>query len=399
MSELNIAIVGHIDHGKSTLLGRLLFDTDNISKSKKEGLNIDVVDNINFAYLLDSFEQEQKQGKTINSMRVAVDINNRSCIFFDVPGHAEYIDRMITSISKVDYALIVIDVLQGIQEQTIHHLNILSLFEVRNITVVINKMDRINCSKEQFSEIEKQINKICKELRINIDNIIPISAQKGINVVKNQNLCKWYTGLSVIESLISMKIEKETSRSDFVFSVQDIYEISGVKYIAGKVLSGSMDKGSDEVLNIINKEKYKIINIKNNSGDCINEINRGDLALVQLNDEANVKRGDILMDGSDIVYSTKKISLDIVWTGDEKYDESKQYYVNVATQAASCQIVLQKELYINKNRKNKDKGNLFKGIVALDNKIAVSKYDELDELGTVTILNKGTIVAIGIVSK
>jgi small GTP-binding protein len=396
MSELNIAIVGHIDHGKSTLLGRLLFDTDNISKSKKEGLSIDGVDNINFAQLLDSFEQEQKENKTINSMRVAIDIENKKYVFFDIPGHVEYIDRMITSISKVDYAFIIIDVLQGIQEQTIHHLNMLKLFNIKNIIVIINKMDSVDYKQSQFQEVKKDICSICDELDINIDKIIPISAQKGINVTKNQDICKWYREGSLTDLLNEIKPNKDRNiNNDFVLSVQDIYEIDKSRYIAGKVLSGNMYKDSSEISNIKTNEKGSIISMRNNSGDYIDEVVLGSVTLLQLEYAKTIKRGDIFVKKGDAVKCVQEILVNIVCTSDEKMDESRHYDVNIATQATGGHVVLQKKIYINKNTKNK--GNILRARVIFDDALALSKYEEIVELGTITIMDNGAIIAIGIV--
>src|SRR5881398_1375573 len=209
---LRIVFVGHVDHGKSTLIGRILHDTDSLPEGKiemvkkacaAEGMEFE------FAFVLDALLEEQKQNVTIDTTEIRFKTKRRKYIIIDAPGHKEFLKNMITGASRADAAVLVIAANEGVREQSRRHAYLLSLLGIRQLVVVVNKMDLADFSEERFNEIEKQYRKFLADLGLEARIFVPASAKNGDNVASASKKMKWDKGATVLEALDLLEPQKE----------------------------------------------------------------------------------------------------------------------------------------------------------------------------------------------
>src|SRR3989338_6802859 len=195
--QLKIVVVGEVDSGKSTLIGRLLFDTGLIAKDVKEGLKKtceDLGKNFEFAYLLDSFREEREEDFTLDTTQAMLKTENGDFLLVDVPGHREFLKNMLTGASYADAAILVVDVNSPLDERTKRHIYILKFLGITEVGVAVNKMDSVSYSKENFYQKEEALFKFCKNIGIGLSFAIPVSAKEGDNLIKESRRVGWYEG-------------------------------------------------------------------------------------------------------------------------------------------------------------------------------------------------------------
>src|SRR5437016_8441202 len=200
--QVRIVIVGHVDHGKSTLVGRLLHETGSLPEGKLEMLKAVSARRgmpFEWSFLLDALQTERDQGITIDTTQIRFRTRSRDVVLIDAPGHAEFLRNMITGASQADGALLIIDALEGVRDQTRRHGYLLHLLGVRQVAVVINKMDRVDFEEQRFRDIEAEISTHLVNLGLTPIAVIPISARDGDGVARRTDLIAWYWGPTVVE--------------------------------------------------------------------------------------------------------------------------------------------------------------------------------------------------------
>src|SRR5438045_6746178 len=203
-SKLRVVFVGHVDHGKSTLIGRILQDTGSLPEGKVEMVKkACAAEGIEFeyAFLLDALLEEQKQNVTIDTTEIPFRTSRRQYAIIDAPGHKEFLKNMITGASRADAAVLVIAASEGVREQSRRHAYLLSLLGIKQVVVVVNKLDLVDFSEERFKEIDKEYQKFLADLGLEARAVIPASAKQGENVARAGMKMKWYCGASVLEAL------------------------------------------------------------------------------------------------------------------------------------------------------------------------------------------------------
>ena len=248
MDVLSFVIVGHVDHGKSTLIGRLLYDTDSLPPDKIEEMqkaSTEAGRETEFAYLLDHLEEERKQGVTIDTTQVFFKTDKRRYVIIDAPGHVEFVKNMITGASQAEAAVLIIDVVEGVKEQTKRHSYMLSLLGLHQVVVVLNKMDLVDFSQERFKNVKKGVAEWLKSISIEPTCYIPISAIKGDNVASKSENMDWYTGLTFMESLDTLQNRQTPEDKPLLMPVQDVYKVGEKRINVGRVESGVIEKGTE----------------------------------------------------------------------------------------------------------------------------------------------------------
>src|SRR5262252_5230116 len=228
--KLRVVFVGHVDHGKSTLIGRILHDTGSLPESKVEEIKKACAAEgmeFEFAFLLDALLEEQKQNVTIDTTEIPFRTARRRYAIIDAPGHKEFLKNMITGASRADAAVLVIGADEGVREQSRRHAYLLSLLGIKQIIVVVNKMDLVNYSEGRFNEIEQEYRKFLRELGLNARTFIPASAKEGENVARASMKMKWYCAASVLEALDFLEAQKRDVDLPLRFCVQDVYRFDG----------------------------------------------------------------------------------------------------------------------------------------------------------------------------
>lgn len=335
---LKLVIVGHVDHGKSTLIGRLLFDTHSLSEDKIAEITqicSALGKEFEFGYILDNLEEERDQGITIDTTQIFFGSKNRRYVIIDAPGHVEFIKNMITGASQAETAAIIIDAEEGVKEQTKRHAFILSMLGMKNVIVLINKMDRVGYNQGRFNEINDAFTHFLKEIRLNAVDIIPISASKGDNVVNRSDHLPWYAGQTFLEALDSLHLKKNEQDLPFRFVVQDIYNFSK-RIIAGKVVSGVLRQNemvtilpTGESTRIQSLEEYLKCPTTAETGKCIG---------ITTTEKVFCDRGYVFSDPEDLPVVTHQFRANIFWMDKVPCKKGETVIFRCSTQESRCTI-------------------------------------------------------------
>src|SRR6266404_5457700 len=251
---LKVVFVGHVDHGKSTLIGRILHDTDSLPEGKidmvkkacaAEGMEFE------FAFVLDALLEEQKQNVTIDTTEIRFKTKRRKYIIIDAPGHKEFLKNMITGASRA--AVLVIAANEGVREQSRRHAYLLSLLGIKQLIIVVNKMDLADFSEKKFEEIEKEYRKFLAELGLEARVFVPASAKNGDNVASTSKRMKWHRGPSLLEALDLLESQSADVDLPLRFCVQDVYRFDERRIIAGRIETGKLRVGDELVFSPANK--------------------------------------------------------------------------------------------------------------------------------------------------
>jgi len=247
--KVSVVIVGHVDHGKSTLIGRLLYDSDSITEGRVEEIQKlaeEYKKRFEFAYFLDSFDDELKEERTIDTTGVMFKGEKNLYSITDVPGHKEFIKNMLTGASHTEVAVLVVAADEGIQEQTGRHAFLINMLDIKKLFVMVNKMDAVDYREEIFLDIRNKVAKLLTSFGYHDIQFIPGSALEGDNIYKSSARMEWYRGPTLIEALDGVELPpKEVKPLRFV--VQDTYVVDSDKVVVGRVESGVLKKG-DEVI-------------------------------------------------------------------------------------------------------------------------------------------------------
>ena len=293
--NVNVVLVGHVDHGKSTMIGRLLYDSESIKDERVEEIQKlaeEYKRKFEFAYFLDSFEDELKEERTIDTVSLMFKSKKNFYTITDVPGHKEFIKNMLTGASHADVAVLVVSAEEGVQEQTRRHMFLLKMLGIKQVFVVVNKMDIEDYNKERFEEVKEQISKLLNSFDYATEEMlfIPVSAMEGDNIYTYSEHMKWYDGPTLIDALdgVILKGKEKPLR----FAVQDIYKVDDEETIVGRVESGILRR-ADNVVFEPSGVKAKV--------EKINVFDEGELAEAKAGDSigiiingGEVKRGDVL---------------------------------------------------------------------------------------------------------
>src|SRR6202795_2897918 len=247
---VRIVIVGHVDHGKSTLIGRLLAETGSLPDGKLEQLKaVSARRGVPFewSFLLDALQTERDQGITIDTSQIRFRTPARDFVLIDAPGHAEFMRNMITGASQADAALLIVDAAEGVRDQTRRHGYLLHLLGIRQVAVVINKMDRVDFSATRFAEISAEISAHLTGLGLTPSAVIPISARDGDGVAERTPRISWYKGPTVVEALDALEPARPLEQLALRLPVQAIYKFDHRRIVAGRIESGHLCAG-DEIV-------------------------------------------------------------------------------------------------------------------------------------------------------
>jgi len=261
---LKFVVVGHVDHGKSTLIGRLLYDTESLPPDKMDEVRkASQADGstTEFAFVMDHLEEERKNRVTIDTAQIWFRTDRREYVIIDAPGHKQFLKNMITGSSLAEAALLLIDSEEGLREQTHRHAYLLSLLGVKQIIVVINKMDLVDFAQARFEELRDAITKRLNEFGIKPLCVIPISAQLGDNLSGAGENLSWFKGKTLLDALDDLQHIGKPQDALLRFPLQDIYDQGGEKVLVGKMVSGTLNKGQEVIFHPCGKSA-KIKEIK-----------------------------------------------------------------------------------------------------------------------------------------
>ncbi len=330
VEKMNIVIVGHVDHGKSTVIGRLLADTGALPAGKLEQIERYCerhAQPFEYAFLIDALKDERRQNITIDSARVFFNSERRRYIVLDAPGHIEFLKNMVTGAARAEAALLVIDALEGIQENSRRHGYMLSLLGIRQLAVLVNKLDLVNYSPERFESIRSEYAQFLASVGLNAKHFIPISARFGDNISRSNDRMAWYGGETdgaptVLQALDGFEKEKPPRDRPFRLPVQDVYRFSedgdDRRIVAGTVASGAAAAG-DELVFYPSGKRSRVERIQSwpENASCEQQIIvSGQAAGLTLVEQVYVQRGEIAARADEPPPQTaRRVRASIFWLG------------------------------------------------------------------------------------
>ena len=404
---LRFITCGAVDDGKSTLIGRLLYDSKLIFEDQLKTLQSDSekvgttqgTGEIDYALLLDGLKAEREQGITIDVAYRYFATPKRKFIIADTPGHEEYTRNMATGASTANLAVILIDARAGVITQTKRHAFIASLLGIKHIVVAINKMDLMDYSEELFHNIRQEFSDFMQKLDVPDIKYIPLSALKGDNVVNKSEKTPWYKGAPLLETLENVNILHDSNLSDFRFPVQHVIRPHlDFRGFAGTVVSGVSAVG-DTVKVLPSRKESKIKNIVTADGN-LQEAFAPQAVVIELEDEIDISSGDIIVHSNNQPKSSKNFEAIVIWMNEKVFDSSREYVIR--HNGRNIKSRLDSILYnIDVNtleKQNADKLQMNEiGRVALSTTKAIhfDAYSKNNETGSLIIIDPITNVTIG----
>jgi sulfate adenylyltransferase subunit 1 len=342
-SLLRFTTAGSVDDGKSTLIGRLLYDSKSIFEDQMEhivqsGKRLGR-EELDLSLLTDGLRAEREQGITIDVAYRYFATPQRKFIIADTPGHIQYTRNMVTGASTADLAVILIDARKGVLEQTIRHSYIASLLDIRHIVFCINKMDMVSWSESVYVGIKQELELLVGKLNISEAHYIPISAKYGDNVVDQSDKMEWYPGKTFLNLIETIEIRKNKNPDNKRFPVQTIIRPQNAEFhdyrgYAGRVAGGVFRPG-DEVTVLPSLQRSKIKNI-DVLGKTLSETNTGDSVTISLQDQIDISRGDMLVSANDLPVISQEINLIICWFNERPMKLGGRYLIRINSNEAGC---------------------------------------------------------------
>jgi sulfate adenylyltransferase subunit 1 len=344
MNILKFFTAGSVDDGKSTLIGRLLYDTDSVLDDQLEAIKNANRKNddgtVDLAILTDGLRAEREQGITIDVAYKYFQTENRKFIIADTPGHIQYTRNMVTGASNANLAIILVDARNGVVEQTIRHSYLVSLLGIKQVILAVNKMDMVDYSETAFNAIVEKYQSLATELNLTHVHYLPVSALKGDNIVHTSERMKWYQGPSLLHYLETVDVSIEVSDKARM-PVQLIIrpqtdELHDYRGYAGRVAGGSFSVGD------------KITVLPAGTSSTITEIeffdkklttaNIGQSVVLHLADDVDISRGDTVVNAKHLPYETKAIEADLCWMDTRALDTSNMYLLQHNSKTTKCKI-------------------------------------------------------------
>ena len=408
MDLLRFTTAGSVDDGKSTLIGRLLFDSKSIFEDQMEAIESVSTkkgeDQVNLALLTDGLRAEREQGITIDVAYRYFATPKRKFIIADTPGHIQYTRNMVTGASTANLAIILVDARNGIVEQTKRHSFIASLLGIPHIIYCINKMDLVNYKEDEFLKLKKELSNFSSKLTSKDVRFIPISALKGDNIVNRSSKMKWYEGSTLLHILENIHIASDYNLIDCRFPVQHVIrpqkkEFHDFRGYAGRISGGIFKKG-DEIV-VLPSGFYSKIKAIYNFDEQLEEAFVPMSVTMTLEDDLDISRGDMLVRANNQPQATQDIDLMICWLGENPLSEKGKYIVKHTSKEVRGIIkkVLYKvdinTLHRNENDKIISSNDIARISIRVTQPLFIDKYRKNRVTGSVIIIDENTHNTIG----
>ncbi len=343
---LKMVVVGHVDHGKSTLIGRLLHDTGSLPDGKLEELKAVSAKRgmpLEWSFVLDAFQAERDQAVTIDTTQIWFKTKRRDVVIIDAPGHREFLKNMVSGAALADAAILVVDAAEGVREQTKRHAYLLNLLGLRQVIVVVNKMDLVGWSAERFETVKAEVAAYLNGLGLVANHIIPISARDGANLASlADGDAPWFGGPCVVDALDEFRTRGIATDLPLRFVVQDVYKFDERRIVAGRVESGTLHVG-DELIVSPSGLKGRVKTIEHwGPGTAPVKVLAGDVAGITFEEQIFVERGDILSLASTEDTQAPMLSMvfrgRLFWLSNTPLAAGNTYTLRLATRQAKVTV-------------------------------------------------------------
>ncbi len=408
--QMNVVIVGHVDHGKSTLIGRLLADTGSLPEGKLETVKANCERNakpFEYAFLLDALKDERTQGITIDTARCFFKSKKRDYIIIDAPGHIEFLKNMVTGASRAEAALLVIDAHEGIKENSKRHGYMLSFLGIKNIAVCVNKMDLVKYSEEVFNQIKNEFLAFLSEINLEPAYFIPIAAREGDNIVSLSKWMSWYKDTYVLKAIDNFTKTAPKFQQEFRFPVQDIYKFTEEgddrRIVAGRVETGTINVG-DDVIFLPSKKRSRIQSIEGFNVPIQQEVSAGQSTGFTLGTQIYIRSGEIMCKVNERwPHVSTKFRANIFWMGKQPLVKGKMYKLKIVTQhvpvvlSEIINVLDASELSSVTNKLQIDRHDVAECILETFKPVAFDEVSVISETGRFVIADNYEIAGGGII--
>ena len=343
--RMNIVIVGHVDHGKSTVIGRLLADTHSLPEGKLEHIRAQCELNskpFEYAFLLDALKDEQAQGITIDAARVFFKSDLRHYLILDAPGHIEFLKNMITGAARAEAALLVIDAAEGVQENSRRHGYMVSLLGIKQLAVVVNKMDLVGWDRGVYDRIVREYGAFLDQVGIRPACFIPVSARGGDNIADRAVHLAWYQGPTVLNALDQFHSEPAPVALPFRMPVQDVYKFTKQgddrRIVAGTIDAGAVSVG-DTVIFYPSGKKSRVKSIEAFNRPTQARAEAGWSVGFTLQEQIYITRGEVAtVEGQPRPQVSTRLRVSLFWLGKEAMVKRKEYLLKLGTTRVTARI-------------------------------------------------------------
>ena len=405
---LRFTTAGSVDDGKSTLIGRLLYDSKSIFQDQLDAIEESSkgkgFDYIDLSLLTDGLKSEREQGITIDVAYRYFETPKRKFIIADTPGHIQYTRNMVTGASTANLAIILIDARNGLMEQTHRHSFIASLLGIPHIIVCVNKMDLVNYNEEKYNEIVEKYKSFSSKLNVKDIRFIPISALKGDNIVNKSKEMEWYTGATLIHELENVHISSDLNHIDCRFPVQTVIrphreEYQDFRAYAGRIESGVFKSG-DKVKILPSGFNTSIKNIYLDSASIDEAFSPMSVSFT-LEDDLDISRGDMIVRENNIPQITQDLDVIITWMNNKPLQKNSKFYLKHTSQEVKAIVTdIKYEININTLHRNLDVDNLKLnsiGRISLrtSNPLFVDRYKVNRRTGSLILIDFRTFETVG----
>ncbi|MDB6036592.1 MAG: adenylyl-sulfate kinase, partial [Verrucomicrobiales bacterium] len=338
--QLKIVIVGHVDHGKSTFVGRLFNDTGSLPEGKLEQMQrIAERRGVPFewANLMDALQSERDQNITIDTAQIWFQTKKRQYVIIDAPGHKEFLKNMVTGAANAEAALLLIDANEGVQEQSRRHGYLLNLLGIRQIAVLVNKMDLQGYSQQRFNDIESEYRKFLQTVGVEPKCFVPIAAKHGDNIATRSSNMPWWQGPTVLDVLDDFKVAQAEANLPLRMPIQDIYRFDERRILAGRVESGTLRVG-DRLMFAPTNKVSTVKTIERWNAPSRDYASAGESIGITLTEQIFVERGAIAALETSPPYELTRFKARLFWLGRKPFKKGLLYKLKLGTQEVECEI-------------------------------------------------------------
>jgi len=411
-SLLRFTTAGSVDDGKSTLIGRLLYDSKSIFEDQMEHVIQSSKrlgkEEIDLSLLTDGLRAEREQGITIDVAYRYFATPLRKFIIADTPGHIQYTRNMVTGASTADLAVILVDARKGVLEQTVRHTYIATLLDIRYVIFCINKMDLIAYSEDGFLKIKKDLSDLSGKLNIEDVHYIPISAKYGDNVVERSKNMEWFTERTFLKLIETIQIEKDKNVSSARFPIQTVIRPLSSEYhdyrsYAGRVAGGVFRTG-DEVIVLPSMLRSRISGI-DKMNKQLDEVTSGDSVSLLIEDQLDINRGDMIVKADELPFSGLEITVMLCWFNERELKTNIKYLLRNNTHETNC-IIKSVNYKMNINTLDRDysdssvrMNDIASVVIRCSKIIYYDNYKSNNNTGSLILIEEGTneTVAAGMI--
>jgi bifunctional enzyme CysN/CysC len=407
---MNIVIGGHVDHGKSTIIGRLMADTKSLPEGKLEAVKAlceRTAKPFEYAFLLDALKDEQAQGITIDSARVFFKTAMRDYIIIDAPGHIEFLKNMVTGASRAEAALLVIDAKEGVQENSRRHGYMMSMLGIKQIAVLVNKMDLVDYDQKVFDQIEKEYRAFLAQMNVEPAAFIPVAGREGENIANKSAKMPWYKGHNVLQMLDLFRSEAAPTEAPFRMPVQDIYKFTK-QGDDRRIISGTIDTGSisvgDEVVFYPSGKKSRVKTIEAFNRPVQTRAEAGQATGFTLAEQIYVSRGEIATLANQARPKvTTRIKVNLFWLGKKSMVPKKDYILKLGTTRVVMRleevhrVIDASDLKTQEKKQQIDRHDVAECTIKLNRAIAFDLADELAATSRFVVIDDYEIRGGGII--